>query len=76
MKASFYKKLQDDFVMIRFMQYGVNADFHTYWGQSSRELREILARCKDFANTIIKPEPTYLGETIPVSGDGDITNDK
>ena len=45
-------------------------------GQSSRELREILARCKDFANTIIKPEPTYLGETIPVSGDGDITNDK
>ena len=56
--------------------YGVNADFHTYWGQSSRELREILARCKDFANTIIKPEPTYLGETIPVSGDGDITNDK
>ena len=56
--------------------YGVNADFHTYWGQSSRELREILARCKDFANAIIKPEPTYLGETIPVSGDGDITNDK
>lgn len=23
----------------------------------------------------IKPEPTYLGETIPVNGNGDITND-
>ena len=56
--------------------YGVDADLHTYWGQSSRDFREILARCKDFVNTIIKPEPTYLGETIPVSGDGDITNDK
>ena len=55
--------------------YGVNSDFHTYWGQSNREVREILARCKDFVKTIFKPQPTYLGETIPVSGDGDITND-
>ena len=55
--------------------YGVNSDYHTYWGQSNREAREILARCKDFVKTIFKPEPTYLGETIPVSGDGNITND-
>ena len=55
--------------------YGVNSDYHTYWGQSNREAREILARCKDFVKTIFKPQPTYLGETIPVSGDGDITND-
>ena len=55
--------------------YGVNADYHTYWGQSNREAREILARCKDFVKTIFKPEPTYLGDAIPVSGDGDITND-
>ena len=55
--------------------YGVNADYHTYWGQSNREAREILARCKDFIKTIFKPEPTYLGDAIPVSGDGDITND-
>ncbi len=41
-----------------------------------RELREILARFKDFMTTIIKPEPTYLGEAIPVSGNGDLTNDK
>jgi len=55
--------------------YGVNADYHTYLGQVSREAREILARCKDFVKTIFKPEPTFLGEVIPVSGNGDITND-
>ena len=55
--------------------YGVNADYRSYLGQSKREIREILARCKDFVNTIFKPEPKYLGEAIPVSGDGDITND-
>ncbi len=54
--------------------YGVSSDYHTYAGQSGRELREILARCKDFATTIFKPEPTYLGEAIPVNGNGDITN--
>ncbi len=56
--------------------YGVSSDYHTYAGQSGRELREILARCKDFATTIFKPEPTYLGEAIPVSGNGNLTNDK
>lgn len=56
--------------------YGVSSDYHTYAGQSMRECREILARCKDFVTTIFKPEPTYLGEAIPVSGNGDVTNDK
>lgn len=55
--------------------YGVSADYNTYAGQSYREVREILARCKDFVKTIFKPEPTFLGEVIPVSGDGDATND-
>ena len=55
--------------------YGVASDYHTYVGQFMRECREILARCKDFVNTIIKPEPTHLGNVIPVSGNGDITND-
>lgn len=55
--------------------YGVHSDYHTYWGQSNRDAREILARCKDFVKTIFMPKPTYLGEAIPVSGDGDITND-
>ena len=55
--------------------YGVGADPRQYVGAAYRELREILARDKDFIKCIFKPEPTYLGETIPVSGDGDITND-
>ena len=55
--------------------YGVSADLRSYAGQTVRDCREVLARCKDFLMTIWKPEPTYLGETIPVSGNGDLTND-
>lgn len=55
--------------------YGVSADTRTYAGQTYRDLREILARDKDFVTTIFKPKPTYLGDTIPVSGDGNLTND-
>ena len=54
---------------------GVSATKRDYGGQTLRETREILARGKDFVICIFKPEPTYLGETIPVSGDGNITND-
>lgn len=56
--------------------YGVGADPRQYIGATYRELREILARNKDFVKCIFKPEPTYLGENIPVSGSGDVTNDK
>lgn len=55
--------------------YGVPADLDDYAGQFKRDIREIAARVKDFAVCIIKPEPTYLGDTIPVSGDGSLTND-
>lgn len=56
--------------------YGVTSDPRVYAGQALREIREILARDKDFFKCIIKPQPTYLGETIPVSGNGNATNDK
>lgn len=56
--------------------YGVNSNPKKYSGQIFREVREIIARNKDFIYTIIKPKPTYLGESINVSGSGDITNDK
>jgi vancomycin permeability regulator SanA len=56
--------------------YGVNSDLRTYVGQSSRDIREIFARCKDLLYTTFKPEPTYLGEKTPISGNGDVTNDK
>ncbi len=55
--------------------YGVAADYNTYPGQFFRELREILARCKDVATTVFEPEPTHLGEAIPVQGNGNKTND-
>lgn len=56
--------------------YGVNSDPRRYVGETYREFREILARNKDFFSCIFKPKPKYLGEAIPVSGSGDLTNDK
>lgn len=56
--------------------YGANSDPRRYRGFLYREAREVLARIKDFASCIVKPEPTVLGESIPVNGNGDITNDK
>lgn len=56
--------------------YGVAADYRSYAGQFMREIREILARNKDVLSTIFLPKPTYLGEKIPISGDGDVTNDE
>ena len=54
---------------------GVSADLTTYRGQTKRALREILARDKDFFKCVFKPKPTYLGDKIPVSGNGNLTND-
>lgn len=54
---------------------GVPSDTQRYAGQAYRDLREILARDKDFLTVLYKPEPTYLGEAIPVNGNGNITND-
>ncbi len=56
--------------------YGAGADPRKYVGATYRELREVLARNKDFVNCILKPKPTYLGDAIPVSGNGDVTNDR
>jgi vancomycin permeability regulator SanA len=55
--------------------YGVSADYRSYSGQTGRDIREFLARVKDFGTGIFKPEPTYLGDTIPIWGNGDLTND-
>lgn len=55
--------------------YGVSSDQRTYAGQASRELRETFARVKDMFFVLWRPEPTYLGEAIPISGNGDLTND-
>ena len=55
--------------------YGVASDPRIYANQNNRELREVLARVKDYFYCLVQPKPTYLGDAIPVSGNGDITND-
>lgn len=54
---------------------GTSALEKRYVGQWSRDVRELLARNKDFVQTIFKPEPRFLGEVIPISGDGRLTHD-
>ena len=49
---------------------GVAAEQDSYFGQSYRELREILARDKDFVKAILRQKATYGGEAIPISGSG------
>ena len=56
--------------------YGVSSDYYQYSGQFYRDIREVLARVKDFGYTIFKPKPTFLGDSIPINGDGNLTNDK
>lgn len=56
--------------------YGVATPPQTYGGEQMRDIREVLARTKDFFTAIFKPKPTFLGEAIPVNGNGNITNDK
>ncbi len=55
--------------------YGVSADVRTYYGLFKRELREILARNKDVFYLVLDKQPTYLGDMIPIDGDGNLTND-
>lgn len=54
---------------------GVACDRKVYAGQFFREVREIIARNKDFFKVMLKPEPKYLGDIIPISGSGLETRD-
>ena len=54
--------------------WGVAAEDVAYLGQTVRDLREILARNKDVLYCLFRPEPTFLGEQIPITGNGDLTN--
>lgn len=54
---------------------GVSADNPDYDSGALFYLREELARVKDFFFAIFKPKPKFLGEPIPITGDGNITND-
>ena len=55
--------------------WGVSSDYRSYSGQFARDVREVLARVKDFGTSVFQPKPTYLGEPIPITGSGDATHD-
>ena len=54
--------------------YGIESNLRTYPGQVFREIREILARDKDYFKCIMKLEASIMGEKISLDGSGDITN--
>ena len=56
--------------------YGISAKPNDYSGQVARDFREVLARNKDFFLCLFKPKAKILGSPIPISGNGDTTNDK
>lgn len=56
--------------------YGINSDPREYSGQINRDIREILARTKDFVKSLIKPQSKYLGEQISITANGNITKNR
>lgn len=54
---------------------GIPTDNFPYGGQAYRTFREYIARCKDVGTVLMGAEPTYGGEPISITGDGDVTND-
>ncbi len=55
---------------------GVSASLDSYGRQLYYDVREYVARCKDFVMTLFNANPVFLGEPIDISGSGDVTNDK
>lgn len=53
---------------------GVSSDQMKYSGQAVREVREVLARVKDFFKVITRPESELGGEAIPINGSGLVTH--
>ena len=56
--------------------YGVSSNLRTYVRQEFFSFRETIARVKDFFTVLFRPEPKYIGESIPIGGNENITNDK
>lgn len=56
--------------------WGVASDPRTYSTKRYDDTREFLARCKAFAMCIYQPEPTFLGDVIPINGSGTATDDR
>lgn len=56
--------------------YGVIANPREYSGQLYRDIREVMARCKDVIKCVRKPKAQIMGNPISLEENGDITNDK
>lgn len=52
---------------------GVASDQVRYAGAYFRDAREILARDKDLVKSFLRLKPTFLGDEIPIDGDGSVT---
>lgn len=74
-KYHLYRALYDA-QMMGLKARGVICDTAVYAGDTYRKFRESIARLKDVGYCVLKPEPSCMGEVIPVSGNGDVTNDK
>ena len=48
----------------------------SYFGQTYRDAREVLARIKDSFKVLLRCKPTYGGEAIPISGSGIFSHDE
>lgn len=58
--------------------YGVPSDLQDYsaYTNTRNAVRESLARVKDFGVCLVRPEPTYLGDPVPISGSATLSDDK
>ena len=54
---------------------GYVADQRRYRTRRRMALREAAARAKDFVKGLIRPDPTFLGNPLPITGDGRRTVD-
>ena len=56
--------------------HGVSSDLSRYPSEPYLRTREVAARVKAFLEVNTKRKPVYLGEVIPISGDGRETHDQ
>ena len=54
---------------------GMIADKQNYLGMTRYKIRESLSRIKAFLNVVLKSKPKYLGDVIPITGDGTLSWD-
>ena len=53
---------------------GVSSDQQSYAGATYREVREVLARAKDFFKVLVKAPPVYGGDRIPITGSPEMSH--